>query len=204
MSRQDFFIVIWDIFLEVLNMERYYEMEVAGLKRRLTMFPVGEDTMIAAFILFGDVELTVACAAELLKRAPEYDILLTAEAKSIPLIHEMARQSGQNTYVIARKAPKLYMEHVQQVSVKSITTAAEQRLCFGDVERELLKGKRVVIVDDVISTGESLNALEELVHTVGGTVVGKMAVLAEGDAIERKDITVLAPLPLFHADGTVK
>ena len=105
-------------------MERYYEMEVAGLKRRLTMFPVGEDTMIAAFILFGDVELTVACAAELLKRAPEYDILLTAEAKSIPLIHEMARQSGQNTYVIARKAPKLYMEHVQQVSVKSITTAA--------------------------------------------------------------------------------
>ena len=185
-------------------MERYYEMEVAGLKRRLTMFPVGEDTMIAAFILFGDVELTVACAAELLKRAPEYDILLTAEAKSIPLIHEMARQSGQNTYVIARKAPKLYMEHVQQVSVKSITTAAEQHLCFGDVERELLKGKRVLIVDDVISTGESLNALEELVRTVGGTVVGKMAVLAEGDAIERKDITVLAPLPLFHADGTVK
>ena len=185
-------------------MDQYYEIEVAGLKRKLAMFPVGEDTKIAAFILFGDVELTGACATELLKLAPEYDILLTAEAKSIPLIYEMARQSGQNTYVVARKAPKLYMEHVQQVSVKSITTANEQTLCFGDDERALLKDKRVLIVDDVISTGESLNALEELVHAVGGKVVGKMAVLAEGDAMDRGDIQVLAPLPLFHADGTIK
>ena len=185
-------------------MEQYYEMEIAGLKRKLPLVSVGEDTMIAAFIMFGDVEITVACARELLKLAPEYDILLTAEAKSIPLIYEMARQSGQNTYVVARKAPKLYMEHVQQVSVKSITTENEQTLCFGDDERAQLEGKRVLIVDDVISTGESLNALEEVVHAVGGKVVGRLAVLAEGGAMDREDIQVLAPLPLFHADGTKK
>lgn len=185
-------------------MNKKYTIEVAGVKRDLDLFPVSEDTAIAAFIIFGDVELTSACASELIKIAPEHDILVTAEAKSIPLIHEMTRQLGRNNYVVARKGPKLYMENILKVDVKSITTGHDQILCIGDDEKEMINGKRVLIIDDVISTGSSLAAIEELVKAAGGTVVGKMAVLAEGDAIERDDITVLAPLPLFNIDGTVK
>ena len=176
-------------------------MEIAGLKRDLPLFPVNENLYIAAFIMFGDVEITKACATELLKIAPAYDVMITAECKSIPLIYEMARQAGHNDYVIARKGPKVYMEDIITTSVDSITTAHTQTLCIGKKETELMKGKRVLIVDDVISTGESLAALEELVEKAGGIVAGKMAVLAEGDAINRKDITVLAPLPLFNANG---
>lgn len=182
-------------------MKKVYTMEIAGLKRELPLFPVNENLYIAAFIMFGDVEITKACAAELLKKAPEYDIMITAESKSIPLIYEMARQSGQNDYIIARKGPKVYMEDIITTSVDSITTAHTQTLCIGKKETELMKGRRVLIVDDVISTGESLAALEELVEKAGGIIAGKMAVLAEGDAIDRGDITVLAPLPLFNANG---
>ncbi len=178
-----------------------YELNVAGLKRYLPLFPVSEDLYIAAFIMFGDVELTVACADALLKIAPEYDILITAESKSIPLVHEMSRQSGDNSYVVARKGPKVYMKDVIYTDVNSITTKNKQMLCIGSAEAELLKDKRVLIVDDVISTGESLFAIEKLVNQVGGQIVGKMAVLAEGDAAKREDITFLAPLPLFNADG---
>lgn len=182
-------------------MKKVYTMEIAGLKRDLPLFPVNENLYIAAFIMFGDVEITKACATELLKIAPAYDVMITAECKSIPLIYEMARQAGHNDYVIARKGPKVYMEDIITTSVDSITTAHTQTLCIGKKETELMKGKRVLIVDDVISTGESLAALEELVEKAGGIVAGKMAVLAEGDAINRKDITVLAPLPLFNANG---
>lgn len=185
----------------MINMKKVYTLNVAGLKRDLQLFPVNENLNIAAFILFGDVELTEACARALLKKAPAHDIMVTAEAKSIPLIHEMARQSGQNNYVIARKGPKVYMEDVVSTEVDSITTAAKQKLYLGKKEKDALCGKRVLIVDDVISTGESLQALEKLVSLVGGNIVGKMAVLAEGDAIEREDITVLEPLPLFNAEG---
>lgn len=182
-------------------MKKYYSLEVAGLKRELQLFPINEKLQIAAFILFGDVELTECCARELLKVAPEYDIMLTAEAKSIPLIYEMARQSGADNYIIARKGPKLYMEDVISVEVDSITTAAKQKLFIGKKEIEAMRGKRVLIVDDVISTGESLAALKKLVQTVGGEVAGSLAVLAEGDAIAREDITVLKPLPLFDSEG---
>lgn len=179
-----------------------YKLKVAGIERDLELFPVSDSVSIAAFILFGDVELTEKCAAELIRKAPEHDILITAEAKSIPLIHEMARQLGENDYIVARKGPKVYMRNLMQVNVKSITTDHEQILCIGEKEQNLMRGKRVLIVDDVISTGESLEAIERLVEKAGGNIVGKMAVLAEGDAIERKDITVLAPLPLFDANGT--
>ena len=182
-------------------MKEYYPINVAGVKRELKLFPVNEKLSIAAFILFGDVELTVACAKALADFAPEHDVLVTAEAKSIPLIHELAKQLGENEYVVARKGPKVYMEDIVTVKVNSITTQKEQILCIGKKEAELMRGKRVLIVDDVISTGESLNAIEKLVEAVDGKIVGKMAVLAEGDAIERKDITVLAPLPLFDANG---
>ena len=181
-----------------------YKMNIAGVERELELFSVTDDLKIAAFILFGDVEVTKAAASELIKKAPEHDILITSEAKSIPLIYEMARQLGKNDYIIARKGPKVYMRNLLKVSVNSITTKKEQILCIGEKERELMKGKRVLIVDDVISTGNSLIALENLVKEAGGIIVGKMAVLAEGDAINRDDITVLAPLPLFNADGTIK
>ncbi len=184
-------------------MKKFYTMEIAGLKRDLPMFPVNENLYIAAFIMFGDVEITKACATELLKKAPEYDIMLSAECKSIPLIYEMARQSGRNNYIIARKGPKIYMEDIITTNVDSITTAHTQTLCIGKKETELIKGKRVLIVDDVISTGESLAAMEELVTKAGGIIAGKMAVLAEGDAINRQDLTVLAPLPLFDSKGDV-
>lgn len=184
-------------------MKKTYTMEIAGIKRELPLFPVNDNLYIAAFIMFGDVEMTKACASELLKKAPEYDIMLTAECKSIPLIYEMARQSGASDYIVARKGPKVYMGDVITTTVDSITTAHTQTLCIGENETELIKGRRVLIVDDVISTGESLTAMEELVNKAGGNIVGKMAVLAEGDAINRGDIIALAPLPLFDANGDV-
>ena len=180
-----------------------YEMDIAGLKRDLPLCKVSDDLYIGAFVMFGDVELTVHCAAELLKRAPDYDYLLAPEAKSIPLLYEMARQSGAEKYFLARKKAKAYMSGVFEVKVQSITTQGEQTLIIDTADAEKIRGKRIVIVDDVISTGESLRAMETLVSEAGGIIVGKMAVLAEGDAANRTDITVLAPLPLFKADGSI-
>ncbi len=183
-----------------------YTMRVAGLERQLPLCKVSDDLYIGAFIMFGDAELTVACAKALLEKVPadSYDYMLTAEAKSIPLIHEMARQSGAEKYFIARKGSKVYMPDPIHVSVRSITTLRQQDLFLGADDCALIKGKRILIVDDVISTGESLHALEELVKTAGGTVTGRDAVLAEGDSLARTDLTCLAPLPVFNADGTVK
>ena len=181
----------------------YYRMNVAGLQRDLPICPVNDKLYIAGFVIFGDQELTVACARELLKRAPEYDYIITAEAKGIPLAHEMARQAGDAKYILARKAPKLYMTEVFQSSVKSITTAKEQTLYLDGADAKLMKGKKILIVDDVISTGESLSALEILVEKAGGIICGRMAILAEGDAQDRADLTYLEKLPLFHPDGTI-
>lgn len=181
-----------------------YEMDIAGLKRELPLCRVFDDVYIGAFVIFGDVELTVHCATELLKLAPEYDYILAPEAKSIPLLYEMARQSGENKYFLARKAPKLYMTGVFEVEVKSITTEKVQKLVLDKADAEQMKGKRILIIDDVISTGESLRAVEELVEKAGGTVAGKMFVLAEGDAAKRDDVIYLARLPLFNPDGTTK
>lgn len=182
-------------------MKEFYEMNIAGVSRKLPLCKINDSLYIGAFIMFGDVELTQNCARELLKKAPEFDIMITAESKGIPLICEMARQAGRNEYVVARKGPKLYMKNVVYTNVNSITTAKEQILCVGQTEIDMLKGKRVLIVDDVISTGESLKAIEKLVNQVGGNIVGKMAVLAEGEAAARSDISFLEVLPLFDADG---
>lgn len=179
-----------------------YEIDVAGLKRKLPLCRVTDELYIGAFVLFGDVEMTVHAAAELLKRAPDYDYIIAPEAKAIPLLYEMARQSGAETYFLARKGAKAYMSGTFEVEVKSITTAAVQKLVIDQAEAEKIRGKRMLLVDDVISTGESLHALEELVTRAGGIVAGRMAVLAEGDAKNRDDIIVLAPLPLFRPDGT--
>ena len=180
-----------------------YPMEVAGVKRNLPICRVTDDLYIAGFVVFGDQELTVACAKALLEKAPEYDYLITAEAKGIPLAHEMARQTGAEKYFLARKAPKLYMTGVFASTVKSITTEKEQTLYLDTADAELMRGKKILIVDDVISTGESLRALEVLVEEAGGIVCGRMAVLAEGDAQDRQDIIYLEKLPVFNPDGTV-
>ncbi len=181
-----------------------YHMNVAGLERDLPICKVSDSLYIAGFVIFGDPELTVACARELLKKAPEYDYIITAEAKGIPLAHEMARQSGSKKYFLARKGPKLYMTGVFESSVHSITTAKEQKLYLDTADAAMMKGKKILIVDDVISTGESLSALEALVEKAGGEICGRMAILAEGDAQERPDLIYLEKLPLFNPDGTIK
>ena len=180
-----------------------YRIHVAGLQRDLPICRVTDSLYIAGFVIFGDQELTVACARELLKTAPEYDYIITAEAKGIPLAHEMARQSGADKYFLARKGPKLYMTGVFESAVKSITTAKEQKLYLDTADAALMKGKKILIVDDVISTGESLSALEALVEKAGGIIAGRMAILAEGDAQNREDLIYLEKLPLFHPDGTI-
>ncbi len=182
----------------------HHTMTIAGVTRNLPLCKVNDELYIGAFVIFGDVELTVACARDLLKVAPEHDILITAESKGIPLVYEMARQSGVNRYLIARKAAKLYMRDVFSTDVTSITTANRQMLCIDGEDAAYMKGKRVLIVDDVISTGGSLAAVEKLVKQAGGIIVGKMAILAEGEAQKRDDIIYLEKLPLFNADGSVK
>ena len=180
-----------------------YRMNVAGLERDLPICKVTDTLYIAGFVIFGDQELTVACARDLLKRAPEYDYIITAEAKGIPLAHEMARQAGDAKYILARKGPKLYMQDVFSVTVNSITTAKEQKLYLDGADAKLMQGKKILIVDDVISTGESLKALEALVEKAGGEICGRMAILAEGDAINREDLIYLEELPLFNPDGSI-
>lgn len=179
-----------------------YKMDIAGMERELPICPVNENLSIGAFVMFGDVELTKHAAAELLKRAPKCDYLIAPEAKAIPLVYEMSRQSGI-PYLLARKKAKAYMSGVFRVDVQSITTAGVQTLVIDTADAEKMKGRDIIIVDDVISTGESLRAMEELVGQAGGSIVCKMAVLAEGDAANREDITVLAPLPLFKPDGSL-
>ncbi len=181
-----------------------YPITVAGLHRELPMCKVTDDLYIGAFICFGDAELTVACARELLKLAPEYDYLITAEAKGIPLAHEMARQHGDAKYMLARKATKLYMQEVFEVAVRSITTDRIQHLYLDKADADMMRGKRILIVDDVVSTGESLAAIEQLVEKAGGNICGKLTILAEGDAAGRTDIKYLEVLPLFNPDGTIK
>lgn len=179
-----------------------YKMHIAGLERDLPLCPLNDHLTIAAFVIFGDVELTVACARELLKKAPDFDYMVAPEAKAIPLIHEMARQSGRNKYMLVRKAKKAYMNGVFEAEDVSITTEGSQKLYMDGADAALLKGKRVLIIDDVVSTGGSLKAVENLVHQSGGNIVGKMFCLAEGDAKNRDDIIYLQPLPLFNPDGT--
>ena len=181
----------------------HYTMNIAALSRDLPLCRVTDDLYIGAFVIFGDPELTTAAAKELLKLAPAYDYMITAESKGIPLVHEMARLDGNRRYMLARKAPKLYMRDPLRVTVRSITTAAEQSLYLDGADVEHMRGKRILLVDDVISTGESLNALETLVTEAGGRICGRMAILAEGDAQNRSDLIYLEKLPLFHADGTV-
>ena len=179
----------------------HYEMTIAGVKRALPICPVNDSLSIGAFVIFGDPELTTACSQALLDKAPEYDYLISAEAKGIPLVHEMARLAGNQKYFLARKMPKLYMTGVFDVEVRSITTDAVQHLYLDTADAEFMKGKKILIVDDVISTGASLYAIEQLVEKAGGIICGKMCILAEGEATQREDLIFLEELPVFTPDG---
>ncbi|MBR3424299.1 MAG: adenine phosphoribosyltransferase [Clostridia bacterium] len=182
-------------------MKKSYTMNIAGCERALPLCPLNDELYIGAFVIFGDPELTTAAAKALIERAPEHDYIITAEAKGIPLAHEMARLMGNRRYFIARKKAKLYMQEVFEVDVRSITTDGDQKLYLDKVDADEMKGKRILIVDDVISTGKSLAALEHLVKEAGGITVGKMAILAEGDARNRDDLIYLEPLPIFDKEG---
>lgn len=179
----------------------FYRMTIAGVQRDLPLCPLNDELMIAGFVIFGDPEITTACAEELLEKAPEYDYIITAEAKGIPLAHEMARIQGNQKYFVARKKPKLYMTGVFESTVNSITTEGEQKLYLDTADAEIMKGKRILIVDDVVSLGQSLAAVEKLVNDAGGIVCGRMFILAEGDAAKRDDIIFLNELPLFDKNG---
>ena len=181
--------------------QMYYNMTIAGCERALPLCPLTDDLMIGAFVIFGDPELTTACAAALLERVPAYDYMITAEAKGIPLIHEMARLAGNQKYMLARKGTKLYMRDILDVKVNSITTNREQHLYLDGNDAALMKGKRILIVDDVVSLGDSLRALEQLVEAAGGIVCGRATILAEGNAANRDDLVFLEKLPLFTKDG---
>lgn len=174
----------------------FHKMTIAGLERELPKCALNEKLDIAGFIMFGDVELTIAAAAELLKKCPEFDYIVTPEAKSIPLAYEMSRQSGKKYFVI-RKKEKVYMTNPVKVEVQSITTKSVQTLILDGLDGEQIKGKKVLVVDDVISTGESLIAVEKLLEKFDVDIAGKVAVLAEGDSADRDDIIFLEKLPLF-------
>lgn len=178
----------------------HYEIDIAGLKRNLPLCSINENLYIGAFIMFGDVEITTTAAAELLKKAPGFDVIITAESKGIPLAYEMARQSGKD-YIVARKGSKLYMKDIIETTVNSITTDHIQKLCLGKSDADMMRGKRVLIVDDVISTGESLRSIEVLINQIGGNIVGRMTVLAESEAADRDDIVYLQRLPVFDREG---
>ena len=179
----------------------HYPLNICGLTRNLPLCRIHEHLMIAAFVILGDPELTVACAHDLLMKAPEYDFLLGPESKAFPLLHEMARQRGDQRYMVARKEKKLYMGVTLQVEDRSITTSHVQTLFLERNDADLMKGKRVLLVDDVVSSGGSMQALEALAQKAGAILVGKMAILAEGDATQRSDLIFLESLPLFDGKG---
>ncbi|AKF93757.1 phosphoribosyltransferase family protein [Brevibacillus laterosporus] len=178
-------------------MEKTYTLEVAGITRRLPIIPITEKLSIASFVILGDAELVTAVAPLLAAKLPQVDVVITAEAKGIPLIHEVSRVLKMKKYYVARKSTKLYMQTPLIHEVESITTQKKQVLCLDGADASEIAGKRVAIIDDVISTGKSLQAIEDLVIQAGGIVVARAAILAEGEAAERSDIVFLQELPLF-------
>ena len=181
----------------------HYEIEVCGVRRQLPYIPIKKDLAFASFVIISDTELISACGKELADRIGPVDALVTAEAKGIALAYEVSRQMGLKEFIVIRKSVKAYMKDVVETTVNSITTTEMQRLYLDGVEADKIRGKNICLLDDVISTGESLSALEALVEKAGGNIVGRMAILAEGDAQNREDILYLEKLPLFHPDGTV-
>lgn len=180
--------------------QHYYPITVAGVKRELPVIALNDSLAVASFVILGDCEIVVQAAAELAKMLPEADWIVTAEAKGIPLAHELSRLLGMPRYIVARKSIKPYMKDPLKISVNSITTQKEQTLCLDGADARAIAGKRVLLVDDVVSTGESIEAIRALVEKAGGQVAGKAAILTEGDPDAHRDVIALGNLPLFPAE----
>ena len=177
---------------------KYYQVNISGMTADLPILPLPSGVNIAFFNLHGNVALTEHCGKELAKLVSDCDVLITAESKGLQLTHVMARELGHNYYAVARKSKKLYMQDGLEVTIKSsITTGNPQKLYVSRHDAELMRGKKVGIIDDVVSTGNSLEGLEEIVKLAGGIVHKKAFVLAEGAAAERKDICYLGVIPLL-------
>lgn len=176
---------------------KFYTLNVAGLTRELPIIKLSDELSIASFVILGDTELVEKTAKILAEKLPKVDVLVTAEAKGIPLTYEISKLLNLKSYIVARKSVKVYMDSPIEVSVNSITTTNIQKLFLNSIDAEFIRGKKVALIDDVISTGQSLNALEELVKKAGANIVAKAAILAEGDAKNREDIIFLEELPLF-------
>ena len=183
---------------------KYFDFEIMGLKRKLPFVQIGENLALASFVVLSDTELIQTVAPELMKRLPEVDVLMTAEAKGICLTYEISRLMGMKDFVVARKSRKPYMQNPVSHSVRSVTTQKEQHLWLDGCEAEKLKGKRVALIDDVIATGESLEALETLAKSAGANIVARAAILAELESVHRTDIIYLKEHYVFrpNPDGT--
>ena len=178
-----------------------YLLEIAGLRRRLPFVPISEDLAYASFVVISDAQLVEACAPLIAAKIEDCDVVVTAEAKGIALAYEVSKQLKLDRFVVARKSVKSYMKDPVSVSVHSITTFDEQKLYLDGNDVRFLQGKRACLLDDVVSTGESLNALETLVRQAGGSVCARACILAEGEAAERKDLIFLKKLPLFQKNA---
>ena len=177
---------------------KYHTIDIKGFKADLPILTLPSGLGIAFFNLHGDSELTEHCGKELAKLLGDCDVLITAESKGLQLTHCVARELGQDLYAVARKSKKLYMQDGIEVDIQSsITTGKEQKLYLSRHDVELIKGKKVAIVDDVVSTGASLLGLEALVEKAGGIIYKKAFVLAEGDAANRDDVVFLDTIPLL-------
>lgn len=175
-----------------------------GLKRKLPYVQIGENLALASFVVISDTELIQTVAPELLRRLPEVDMLMTAEAKGICLTYELSRLMGMKGFVVARKSRKPYMQNAVSHTVRSITTQKEQTLWLDGCDADKIKGKRVALIDDVIATGESIGAIEALAKTAGAEVVAKAAILAELETVHRPDIIYIKEHFVFrpNPDGT--
>lgn len=175
----------------------YYTLKIGDLERKLPIIKLSEDLSIASFVILGDTEIVEKSAPLIAEKLPKIDYIVTAEAKGVPLAYEISKILNLKSYIVARKSVKAYMKDVIEAEVNSITTTNPQKMYLNGEDAEKIKGKNIALVDDVISTGESLSTIEYLVKKAGGNVVAKAAILAEGDAKNRKDIIFLQELPLF-------
>ena len=175
----------------------YYTLKIGDLERKLPIIKLSEDLSIASFVILGDTEIVEKTAPLIAEKLPKIDYIVTAEAKGVPLAYEISKILNLKSYIVARKSVKAYMKDVIEAEVNSITTTNPQKMYLNGEDAEKIKGKNIALVDDVISTGESLSTIEDLVKKAGGNVVAKAAILAEGDAKNRKDIIFLQELPLF-------
>ena len=177
--------------------QEFYTVDFQGFRAQLPILPLPSGVKIAFFNLHGDSELTEHCAKLLTEKVKDCEVLITAESKGLQLTHCIARNLGQRFYAVARKSKKLYMQDGIDVPIaSSITTGKEQKLYISKFDADLMRGKKVGIIDDVVSTGNSLKGLEELVTMAGGIICKKAFVLAEGDAAKRDDIVYLDTIPL--------